>query len=227
MLSCTANTPSTFVLTCFLVLLVHALYRMRNVINLDRGDDGYSPLWNVFWMTELPMNYKADEISNAVDVKTDTGFALFVAPMFINCPDIGKVATSANVLRQDLTGMIDASQNSTMVLGSDPSLIFQKGVPISFITDGVQIANTQTNFAGAYQLELESCKIPAGTTEIEVMANNAQIRTIAVINDAENSCHVDPVSSPNSSPTDSSSTEAQFSHLLMVVGFAFGTLVHL
>merc|ERR1712130_117021 len=34
---------------------------MKNVINLDRPDEGYSPLWHIIWATELPINYSADD----------------------------------------------------------------------------------------------------------------------------------------------------------------------
>ena len=50
---------------------------MRNLIQLDRVDQGYSPLWHIQWLTQLPMNYVADDISNPVDVDTSVGFEIF------------------------------------------------------------------------------------------------------------------------------------------------------
>ena len=57
---------------------------MRNVIDADRGDgDAYSPLWHIYWMTEVPVNYMADHVSSRVGLQMD-GFELFVTPMFVN-----------------------------------------------------------------------------------------------------------------------------------------------
>jgi hypothetical protein len=67
----------------------------EDVIHLDRPDAGYSPLWQVFWGTELPIDYSANEASNNGAMSSANGFEFFVAPMSVNCPNIGLVDKGA------------------------------------------------------------------------------------------------------------------------------------
>jgi len=174
---------------------------MRNIINLDRMDAGYSPLWNLNWMTELPSNYAADGVSNAKDIDLGVGFKIFVTPMFVNCPDIGSIGTEENVASAGFSPEIDATQKSTLVQGSHASLIFKEGEAITFLAGDTEIASTKTNVMGAYEIELESCLIPSGTSELQVKAGGIAeetdvavkaggevIRTIPVTGDASSFC---------------------------------------
>lgn len=54
---------------------------MRNVIDMDRPDPGYSPLWQLYWATETPINFTADEFSNAAQGTSSNGFMFFETPM--------------------------------------------------------------------------------------------------------------------------------------------------
>ena len=160
---------------------------MRNVINLDRPDEGYSPLWHIIWATELPINYSADDASNLISFFNPTnGFETFSAPMYVNCPDIGAVDKSvknpAFVDAASFEKSIDTSKQSNIILGSHQSTIMQMDIPVSFQTsDGSEIAFTSTNMMGAYELELMSSDIPEGTTEISIVVNDMAVRTIPVL----------------------------------------------
>lgn len=194
------------------VFLLSMLSRMRNLIQMDRADAGYSPLWNILWLTQLPMNYEADDISNPSDVDLAAGFEIFTTPMFINCPDIGSVGTEEN--QPDMSGFtnaIDATQETTMIFGSHMTLIFKNDVKVSFLAGGTEIASTQTNPMGAYETQLSSCLIPMGTTELDVMANNTSIRTIPVNGDASSTCGAN-----------TSSVGSRFPGLFVVLALLFG-----
>jgi hypothetical protein len=62
---------------------------MRNVVDLDRSDAGYSPLCQLHWATELPVNCWADQFSNSLQGTPQNGFRFVAAPMYVNCPAIG------------------------------------------------------------------------------------------------------------------------------------------
>lgn len=163
---------------------------MRNLIQLDRMDAGYSPLWNIEWLTLLPVDYSADDVSNPADVDLSVGFDISKTSMFINCPDIGEIGQEKNVPvdNSQFTAEIDATQESHVVFGSHSNLIFKDGVKVTFLAGDKEVASTETNVMGAYQFELMSCKIPAGTEELTVMAGGETIRTMAVTGDASESC---------------------------------------
>ena len=159
----------------------------RNVINLDRGDDGYSPLWEIAWVSEVPINYSADEASNSKDFSAANGFkTLFGLPMFVNCPDIGAVG-ALNLMRRtaeesEFELKLNLDQETNWILGSADTLIMTGGVEVTFVSDvdGSEIARTETNIMGAYELELASSDVPAGTTKVKVMAFDKEIRTVEV-----------------------------------------------
>lgn len=155
---------------------------MRNIINLDRADPGYSPLWSINWVTALPINYLADEVSNPVDITPANGFDTFMTPMFVNCPDIGNVGTETNpLMTTEHETSIDIANESNWIMGTDKTLIFKPDILVSFHTDdGTEIDSTFTNMMGAYELELMSDLIPEGTTEILVISDGNTIRTVPV-----------------------------------------------
>ena len=167
---------------------------MRNVINLDRPDAGYSPLWQAFWATELPIDYSANEASNNVAMSSANGFEFFVTPMFINCPNIGPV--DKGVVNEDKTDeftlTIDMGEESAWLLGSHMSLIFQAEMPVTFVSaeDGTEIGSTMTNIMGAYEYQMMTADIPSGTGEVKVMSGDTVIRTISVVGGGESSAPV-------------------------------------
>jgi len=154
----------------------------RNIINLDRPDAGYSPLWQVFWVTELPLNYSADQISNADQFTEANGAKVFVAPMWVNCPNVGTVGTTKNPTKKESFELaIDRSNGdeSNFLLGSDKTLIFKADMPISFFGSVDDTAldtafdTTMTNAAGAFQYELVNKNIPATATDVIVKFKEA------------------------------------------------------
>ncbi|CAB9496042.1 expressed unknown protein [Seminavis robusta] len=156
---------------------------MRNVVNLDRGDPGYSPLWQIWWAKTLPINYSADEASNSSVLVPSNGFEFVVAPMWVNCPNFGLVGTVNNPMRKEdsFQTKISLSDESSWIMGSDATLIFNPDMPITFFAaDGTELGSTQTNVMGAYEYELKTEDIPAGTEMIKVMFKDALIDTIAV-----------------------------------------------
>ena len=163
---------------------------MKNILNLDRTDAGYSPLWNLYWLTELPINYSADDISNSNAVNTSQGFAMVVSPIFVNCPDIGKVGTTKNVAKTTFATTLDASKDSNFILGSPPAIIMEKGVEITLLaSNGAVVATTMTSPAGSYQVEVLSCAIPKdGTTDIGVTANGTVVQNFTVVNTPNGTC---------------------------------------
>ena len=167
----------------------------RNVINLDRADPGYSPLWNLWWGTEMPINYDADQFSNADQASMANGFEFFVTPMYVNCPDVGPVGTTMNEMKMEVDGFetdieLNGADDAFTILGSAPPLILTAGIPVKFMAnDGTIVGMTETNIMGAYEYTLMASDIPAGTTEIQVLAvlvgedgaeDKQQIRTIPV-----------------------------------------------
>ena len=157
---------------------------MRNVINLDRPDPGYSPLWQILWATEVPINYEADQFSNAMQATEGSGFEFFTTPMYVNCPDIGPVGMTndlkATSFEQDIVLTSDDAMMYT-IIGSAPSLIMQGGVEVTFVTEaGDVIGSTETNMMGGYEYTMSASDIPEGVMMIKVMSNEEEIRTIMV-----------------------------------------------
>jgi len=153
---------------------------MKNIINLDRPDPSYTPLWQIFWAMELPINYLADEASNNNAVTSANGFNFFMAPMYVNCPDIGPVGTTKNPdIAESYDVNINLAKARNWILGSTGP--FQEGVSVSFKAGEVVIGIVETNMMGTYEFELGSSLVPRGTSELLVVAKNETIRTIIVV----------------------------------------------
>lgn len=61
----------------------------RNVIDTDRGDAGYSALWSVLWVSQLPIDYRPSSAFEASLITTDNGFQVDSTSMMVNCPTLG------------------------------------------------------------------------------------------------------------------------------------------
>ena len=66
---------------------------MKNVMGVDRGDSGYSPLWRLFWVTRTPPNFAVDQVSHPGQITPAAGFEFAVTPMYVNCPNVGPVGS--------------------------------------------------------------------------------------------------------------------------------------
>jgi hypothetical protein len=166
----------------------------RNIINLDRGDAGYSPLWNIWWAVTMPINYMVDEFSNAQQGTMENGFEFFVTPMYVNCPDIGPIGVDTNALKATefetmidlgmmMTDTMDTDQDGYVVMGSAPTLIFQPDVEIVFMTDtGVDVGMTTTNIMGAYTYMIPKSDIDEDVMMIKVMTTGDDAMVLRMIN---------------------------------------------
>ena len=200
-----------------LVFFYHLLF----CFPVDRPDAGYSPLWQVFWVTELPLNYSADQISNADQFTEANGAKVFIAPMWVNCPNVGTVGTTKNPTKKESFELaIDRSNGdeSNFLLGSDSTLIFKGDMPISFFGSVDDTAfdtafdTTTTNAAGAFQYELVNKNIPATATDVIVKFKEALLgssfEVTGVVTGADYitalpvSIYEDPVKSPQNSDYD-------------------------
>ena len=158
--------------------------------NLDRTDAGYSPLWNLRWATEMPINYSADEFSNAAQATSDNGFVFASTPMYINCPDIGMVGEMNPLKADEFETMIVLmnGDDSFFLLGTSPDLILVAGAPVQIVAEPSKemLGETMTNMLGGYEYELMADDIPDGTTSVVVMHNGTVIRTIEVMEGTDN-----------------------------------------
>ena len=160
----------------------------------------------------MPINYSADEFSNAAQATSDNGFVFIGTPMYINCPDIGLVG-EMNPLKQakgfQPSIVLMDGADSFFVLGSALDLILVANATIMFMAEpsGETIGETMTNMLGGYEYELMAMDIPDGTTEVVVMHNGTTIRTIQVMAGLDNG---------SGSPTDNSGTSGVGKWTLMV-----------
>jgi hypothetical protein len=152
--------------------------------NLDRTDAGYSPLWNLFWATAMPINYSADQFSNAMQGTSDNGFEFFTTPMYVNCPDIGLVGQEMNPLKSDSFEpyMLLGNFTSYTIIGTSPDLILLADQTVTFVAvpSNTTVGETTTNMMGGYEYDLEASDIPDGTTKIVALYDGVPIRTVVV-----------------------------------------------
>lgn len=156
---------------------------MRNIINLDRPDAGYSPLWHLQWVTEVPVNYNANEASNIGTLTEANGFKFVQTPMFVNCPDIGAVGTENPDKLDSFQLVIDRAIESNILIGSHKSLILEKGETVAFKSnDGTMIGQVETTIMGGYEYSVDMSKVPANATSIDVYAKGIMIRSVFLKN---------------------------------------------
>lgn len=159
---------------------------MKNIIDQDRPDAGYSPLWQVWWGTELPINYEVEQFSNADDGTSENGFEFFVSPMFVNCPNIGPTGTETNPLKEtefETDIKLGSDVDKYYVAGSHSSIIMKADIGIKFMAGDTVLGNTTTNMMGAYEYDIMKDDIPEGTDEITVVKidDSTSLRTITVV----------------------------------------------
>jgi hypothetical protein len=132
----------------------------------------------------MPINYSADQFSNALQGTVDNGFEFFTTPMYVNCPDIGLVGEETNPLKSESfeTAIMLGDSTSFTLIGTSPNLIFQADQTIMFVAvpSNITIGETTTNIMGGYEYDLEASDIPDDTFEIEVVYDGESIRSILV-----------------------------------------------
>lgn len=160
----------------------------KNVIGVDRGDEGYSPIWRIFWVTKLPVNYSANEISHPTQISD-----VAPMPMWVNCPNIGLVGgTNPDKKESGFETTIDASKEANWISGSDMMLAMGGVKTLALVSespDGTKMTvQIETNEMGTYEYELSSCDIAPSATVVDVEYNSMVLHSYEVENRDDVSC---------------------------------------
>ena len=176
-------------------------------------------------MTKLPVNYEANQVSNAEVIKANPElFTFFPAPMYVNCPDIGPVG-EMNPDKVDAFQVGVQSNNDNVIQGSDASLIMQAGKLIEFQCPTCDGLSTNTNMMGAFTFLLESSKVPEDDAMITVVSGSADVFDLEVAAAGETSKPMSgetpaPVSSDSVDMDSAASSQTNLPILAMVVSVA-------
>lgn len=141
----------------------------QNTISVDRLDSGYSPLWQVFWVTQVPPGYEADQASHSSQFQSENGFELKQTPMFVNCPNIGPHGGGeTNTAKAD-----SFEPEPTLEAGEETSLegaLVMPGEPteVTLKVGGETVATTETNPMGGYAFTLSAEELAPGANEVTV-----------------------------------------------------------
>lgn len=145
----------------------------RNIIDRDRQDAGYSPLWQVFWATQLPLGYQADDARSDSDFQDAAGdaingFEIARTPMFVNCPNIGPHGgTPVSDSGASRFGIDDVSGMDTVTI--EGSLVMAGGVDVTLHHGDDVIRTDTTGMMGAYSFDVPVSTLDAGDNTLTVM----------------------------------------------------------
>jgi hypothetical protein len=147
---------------------------MKNIIDHDRGDPGYTPLWQVFWVSQVPLDFTADLASNAAQITEANGFRVIQAPMFVNCPNVGpRGGSTPNPNKATTFGLSQVSTGETVrVMGA---LVMQAGASIDAFVGGTKVATATTAMMGGYQFDLLASVFSAGANTITVKDGSGNV----------------------------------------------------
>lgn len=139
----------------------------RNIIDSDRGDPGYSPLWQVFWLSKVPVDYSADAASSASQLSETNGFEVLATPMYVNCPNVGPVGGGeVNPNKKGTFGKSTVTAGESVRLSG--ALVMQAGVTIEAYIGGTKVATTQTAMMGGYVFDLSADQLVDGSNTVVV-----------------------------------------------------------
>ncbi|MGB0652388.1 MAG: hypothetical protein ACPGQL_04230 [Thermoplasmatota archaeon] len=144
----------------------------RNVIDKDRLDDGYSPLWQVFWVNRLPVGYEVNQASHAAQFTEANGFGVMGTPMLVNCPNIGPHG-GADVNPDKVDSFDAMPEVSGETVSLEGSLIMQGGKKVSARVGGEEVATATSGMMGAYSLEVPLSALADGHNDIVVVYDDA------------------------------------------------------
>lgn len=155
----------------------------RNVVDLDRFDLGYSPLWQLYWVTQLPLGYAADDARDADVLGTPdepaNGFALTAMPVYINCPAIGThggtpvADTGADTFGlPDVTGLADVHLEGSLPMLADET--------VRLLVNGEELATETTGPLGAYTFTLDTSFLDRGDNTAVVMHAGEEVASFSV-----------------------------------------------
>jgi len=126
---------------------------MRNIIDLDRKEEGYSPLKRLEWISKLPVNYAADEASSSEVLTIENGFNIETTAIYINCPSVGSY------------GGTDLNDNAATTFGPKGSpfeyvfqgaLQLERDIKIDLFTGVDPLASNTTNALGGYMIVVDA-----------------------------------------------------------------------
>ncbi len=146
-----------------------ALMGQRNVIGLDRLDPGYSPLWQVFWVKQVPPGYQADQASHPAQFTEANGFAVAQTPMFVNCPDIGPHGGGATNTKKAASFEIEPFLAETEVIRLEGSLIMRGGKDVSLHLGDQVLGSQKTGMMGAFKFEVSEDQLQPGENVLRVV----------------------------------------------------------
>lgn len=138
----------------------------RNIIGFDRRDSGYSPLWQVFWVSGVPIDYTADMASNPAQLTDANGFKVDATPMFVNCPDVGPHGGGTLNSRKASSFSRSLGQSGNFTIAG--SLVMEADKTVRAFLGEKELASGRTNMMGAYAFQLSSEKLPEGQSTITV-----------------------------------------------------------
>jgi hypothetical protein len=152
----------------------------RNIVDQDRGDPGYTPLWQVFWVSKVPVDYRADMASSASQVTTENGFEVLQAPMYVNCPNVGPVhGSTANPNKATTFGKGQVVPGERLVIQG--ALVMQGGATIDAYVGAAKVASATTSMMGAYEFDLSADTLAQGTNTITVKdASGNALQTLSL-----------------------------------------------
>lgn len=147
---------------------------MKNIVDLDRGNPGYTPLWQVFWVSQVPLDYSADLASDAAQIMEANGFRVTQTPMFVNCPNVGtRGGSTPNPNKATTFGRSQVSAGETVrVMGA---LVMQAGASVDAFVGSTKVATTTTAMMGGYQFGLPASVFSAGTNTITVKDGSGNV----------------------------------------------------
>jgi len=150
---------------------------MRNVVDVDRPDPGYSPLRKWFWVSQTPLDLSADAVSNKNQLSGSNGFQVVETNFFSNCPLAGQVRQQTNAAKQQsFATAIDVSKPVVHVQGADPRYVLEESIDASLRTiAGSTIVSTTSNWLGGFDLRVDTFSIPDTTGSKVVVAVNKRV----------------------------------------------------
>ncbi len=141
----------------------------RNIIGFDRGDAGYTPLWQVFWVSKVPVDYSADMASSPAQLTDANGFQVNATPMYVNCPNVGPLGGGAANTKK--ASAFSNSVGSTGNFSLSGALVMVGNTQVTASVGGTVLATTTTNMMGGFVLNIPASQLPSGQSTINVKDN--------------------------------------------------------
>ncbi len=137
----------------------------RNVIDKDRLDAGYSPLWRVYWATQVPTGYGADQASSADQFTEANGFKIAMTPMYVNCPNIGPHGgTTQNAAKASFADHDDVQDMASIPI--EGSIPMREGAEVTVAVNGKAVDTVTTGMMGLYTYTLDASLLKAGPNTV-------------------------------------------------------------